>query len=50
VFAAVDHAATALGGFDVMVNNAGVALVGPISEVTPQELARLWAINVDGVL
>ena len=50
VFAAVDHAATALGGFDVMINNAGVALVGPISEVTPQELARLWAINVDGVL
>jgi meso-butanediol dehydrogenase / (S,S)-butanediol dehydrogenase / diacetyl reductase len=50
VFAAVDHAASALGGFDVMINNAGVALVGPISEVTPQELARLWAINVDGVL
>jgi meso-butanediol dehydrogenase / (S,S)-butanediol dehydrogenase / diacetyl reductase len=50
VFAAVDHAASALGGFDVMINNAGVALVGPISEVTPQELTRLWAINVDGVL
>lgn len=50
VFAAVDHAASALGGLDVMINNAGVALVGPISEVTPQELARLWAINVDGVL
>jgi meso-butanediol dehydrogenase/(S,S)-butanediol dehydrogenase/diacetyl reductase len=50
VFSAVDHAASALGGFDVMVNNAGIALVGPISEVTPQELARLWAINVDGVL
>src|SRR5688500_121131 len=50
VFAAVDHAASALGGFDVMVNNAGVALVGPIVEVTPDDLARLWAINVDGVL
>ena len=50
VFDAVDHAASALGGFDVMVNNAGVALVGPIAAVTPEELARLWSINVDGVL
>ena len=37
VFAAVDHAATTLGGFDIMVNNAGIALVGPISDVTPEE-------------
>lgn len=50
VFAAVEHTATALGGFDVMVNNAGIALVGPIAEVTPEQLSRLWAINVDGVL
>ncbi len=50
VFAAVAHAASALGGFDVMVNNAGIALVGPLAEVTPQDLSRLWAINVDGVL
>lgn len=50
VFAAVAHAASALGGFDVMVNNAGIALVGPLAEVTPQQLRRLWAINVDGVL
>lgn len=50
VFAAVEHAATALGGLDIMVNNAGIALVGPISDVTPAELKKLWAINVDGVL
>ena len=29
VFAAVDHAASTLGGFDIMVNNAGIALVAP---------------------
>ena len=50
VFAAVDHAAAALGGLDIVVNNAGIALVGPISDVTPADLQRLWAINVDGVL
>ena len=50
VFAAVEHAASELGGFDIMVNNAGVALVGPVAEVTPAELQKLWAINVDGVL
>ena len=50
VFAAVDHAAAALGGFDIMVNNAGIALVGPVGEVTPEEANRVWAINVNGVL
>ncbi|MCX2934967.1 acetoin reductase [Mycobacterium sp. CVI_P3] len=50
VFAAVDHAAQALGGFDIMVNNAGIALVGPIADVTGDEAARVWAVNVNGVL
>lgn len=50
VYAAVDHAESTLGGFDVMVNNAGIAQVNPISEVTPEEVAKLWAVNVDGVL
>ncbi len=50
VFAAVDHAAAALGGFDIMVNNAGIALVGTVGEVTPEEANRVWSINVNGVL
>ena len=50
VFAAVDYVATELGGLDIMVNNAGVALVGPLVDVTPEDLQRLWSINVDGVL
>ncbi len=50
VFGAVAGAVQALGGLDVMVNNAGVALVGPVSDVTEAELAKLWSVNVDGVL
>jgi meso-butanediol dehydrogenase/(S,S)-butanediol dehydrogenase/diacetyl reductase len=50
VFAAVDHAASALGGFDIMVNNAGIALVAPLVDTTPGDVAKIWAVNVDGVL
>ncbi|KAA0097783.1 acetoin reductase [Mycolicibacterium sp. P1-18] len=50
VFAAVDHAATTLGGFDVMVNNAGIALVAPLLDTRPEDVAKIWAVNVDGVL
>jgi meso-butanediol dehydrogenase/(S,S)-butanediol dehydrogenase/diacetyl reductase len=50
VFAAVDHAASALGGFDIMVNNAGIALVAPLLDTKPEDVAKIWAVNVDGVL
>ncbi|WP_237153877.1 acetoin reductase [Oryzibacter oryziterrae] len=50
VFAAVNHAERALGGFDIMVNNAGIAQVKPISDVTADELDQIMRINVGGVL
>ena len=50
VFGVVAATVEALGGLDVMVNNAGVALVGPVADVTPEELRRLFSVNVDGVL
>jgi meso-butanediol dehydrogenase/(S,S)-butanediol dehydrogenase/diacetyl reductase len=50
VFAAVEHAASALGGFDIMVNNAGIALVAPLIDTKPEDVAKIWAVNVDGVL
>ena len=50
VYAAVDHAEKELGGFDIMINNAGIAQVQPLVDVTPEELDKILKINVAGVL
>lgn len=50
VYAAIDHAEEALGGFDIIVNNAGIAQVQPLANVTPEEVDRIMRINVQGTL
>jgi meso-butanediol dehydrogenase / (S,S)-butanediol dehydrogenase / diacetyl reductase len=50
VFAAVDHAERELGGFDIMVNNAGIAQIQPLADVTPEQVDKIFGINVQGVL
>jgi len=50
VYAAIDKTKQALGGFDVITNNAGIAQVQPIAEVTPEEVAKIHKINIEGVL
>jgi len=50
VHAAVDHAEKQLGGFDVIVNNAGIAQVQPLADVTPEQLDKILKVNVQGVL
>ncbi|HWR02769.1 MAG TPA: acetoin reductase, partial [Humidesulfovibrio sp.] len=50
VYAAVDHAEKRLGGFDIMVNNAGIAQVQTIANATPEEVDRIFKINFQGVL
>lgn len=50
VIAAVDHAELELGGFDIMVNNAGIAQIQPLADVTPEQIAGIFRVNVDGVL
>ncbi|WP_377278115.1 acetoin reductase [Rhizobium sp. R86522] len=50
VYAAIDHAEAELGGFDVIVNNAGIAQVKPIDDVMPEDVEKIFKINIDGVL
>lgn len=50
VYAAIDHTEQELGGFDVMINNAGIAQVQPLEAVTPEEVEQILKVNVEGVL
>jgi len=50
VYEAIELAEKQLGGFDIIVNNAGIAQVQALSDVTPEEVDRIMRINVQGTL
>jgi 3-oxoacyl-[acyl-carrier protein] reductase len=48
VAAAVDKTATEFGRLDILVNNAGIYVASWIEKATPEEIEKLWAVNVRG--
>jgi D-sorbitol dehydrogenase (acceptor) len=48
--AAVEAAAKALGGIDILINNAAIFTAAPIVEIARKDFDAVFAINVAGVL
>jgi 2-keto-3-deoxy-L-fuconate dehydrogenase len=46
---AVEAAAAALGGLDVLINNAGIGAIGTVAANTDEEWARVLDVNVTGI-
>jgi len=46
---AIGNAIVALGGLDVVINNAGISLRHRFLEITPEEWERVLAVNLNGV-
>jgi len=47
--AAMAQAAAALGGIDIVINNAGVGVFKPVAEMSPDEFRLMFETNVTGV-
>lgn len=50
VYDAINHTEKELGGFDIIVNNAGIANIKALADVTPEEVEGIFKVNVEGVL
>ncbi|MHA7271412.1 SDR family NAD(P)-dependent oxidoreductase [Arthrobacter sp. HLT1-20] len=50
VKAAIDGTVAAYGGVDIVVNNAGIGAIGSVEDNDDAEWARVWNINVIGMV
>lgn len=46
----VGEVAEQFGRIDIVVNSAGIFLVGPLGALPPGDVARMWAVNVQGTV
>ena len=49
VEAAIEDAARIMGGLDVVINNAGISIRHKFLEITPEDFAKVVAVNLTGV-
>ena len=49
-FQMVEKAVKTIGAIDLLVNNAGIVHLGPLSDISEQHFRELFRVNVDGVL
>ena len=50
VCAVFEQAAAAMGGLDVLANVAGIEFSAAAEDFTPEDLARMWSVNIDGTV
>ena len=50
LFAAVDRTERELGGFDIIVNNAGIANIASMLEIKPEAADKIFKVKIEGVL
>jgi len=49
VTALFDYAVSKMGSVNVLINNAGVGLLAPITETSVEDFQKIWEVNVKGL-
>lgn len=50
IFQAVEKTYKELGGFNTIVNNAGIAQISPVVDILPRDLEKITNINIGGTI